>query len=484
MRRLVAFAALFGPLILLSCGGSDSSDPTDNTDPSITILEPADDATVSASIVTIRANATDNEAVSKVEFYVNAAKIGEDSSGDAGTYELGWNAAGLPAGSRYTIRVRAIDTSSNDADASIQVRIASLTGPTYHSGEILVSERWRASGNPHIVQNGLGIDGGATLTIDPGCIVRVDPENGFTVGWTNGGAIFAIGKPDSLIVFTSNKTPAERGDWFGFGFNGGTLATTRLSYCVIEFGGYELGTAINLDWGAIVRLDHTTIRNSAGFGITYDHEGHVSNFSDNTITGCANYPMEIAAGDVTYLGTGNSFSGNDYGYDAILIDQDVIDADAIWRDQETPYRVREGNLVAVAGESEPVLTILAGTTIEFQANSGLSIGYSLPGRLSADGADSLITFTSASVSPEPGDWIGIYLANSDSRLRDCAVEYGGANGDGAIVIDTSSPDVRDNTISNSSAWGIYLAGDGVPDAGTLESQNTFSNCASGNVYQP
>jgi hypothetical protein len=124
MRRALLLLVLFGPPVLASCSRDKAGNPADTTDPQVVILVPENGAEVIAGDNPIWARATDDHGIAKVEFYVDGGKIGEDTtSGGGNAYDYIWNAAGASPGSAHTIRVRAVDTSGNDAEASIAVTI-------------------------------------------------------------------------------------------------------------------------------------------------------------------------------------------------------------------------------------------------------------------------------------------------------------------------------------------------------------------------
>ena len=80
---------------------------------------PANGSTVNhSSTVVITANATDNRAVSKVQFYVNNVLKCTDTTA---SYSCAW-AVPRAKGVKYTLTVRAYDSSNNTASASVSVR--------------------------------------------------------------------------------------------------------------------------------------------------------------------------------------------------------------------------------------------------------------------------------------------------------------------------------------------------------------------------
>jgi hypothetical protein len=363
-------------------------------------------------------------------------------------------------------------------------------GASVHSENITTDETWYACQNPHIVTQDIAVWEGGSLTIKPGCIVKFDAGASIGCGWTTSGEIIAVGKADSTILFTSNDLTPARGDWEGIAFFEAITPATRLSYCTIEYAGFEDGQAVYVAWGAALKMDHSTIRQSAGRGIYYEHAGHVEEFHNNTITDCGNYPLALDPDYVRYLGTGNDYTGNDAGYDAIQVEYGGVLTSGTWRDQGVPYRITENGLVWVGDTVTPViLTIEAGTTIEFEANAQMSLGYTiLAGIIAVGTSTNPITFTSAAGSPSPGDWRQLWIASevidAQCRLAYCIFEYGGAGeGDlGSLVVSDAIPQIENCSFGYSSSHGIYLEGVDHPDPSTLEAENTFYSNASGDVY--
>lgn len=107
--------------------GENCMTAADTAKPTVGITEPNDGATVSGSAV-IKASASDNTSISKVEFYVQDKLVATDN---ASPYEYAWNVAGLANGT-YTVTAKAYDAagnSSSDAAAFI-VKNGDTTPPS------------------------------------------------------------------------------------------------------------------------------------------------------------------------------------------------------------------------------------------------------------------------------------------------------------------------------------------------------------------
>jgi len=127
--------------------GLTGSGSSDTTPPSVNITSPSNGATVSGT-VTIAASATDNVGVTKVEFYINNNKVGEDTSSP---YEYSWNTTGYSNGT-YSLKAIAYDAAGNSAvdnDTSVTVSNSS-------SGDTTVSFNSIASDDGYVKANADG----------------------------------------------------------------------------------------------------------------------------------------------------------------------------------------------------------------------------------------------------------------------------------------------------------------------------------------
>lgn len=99
---------------------------TDNTPPSVQLTAPSDGATVSGSVA-LDATASDDTAVSKVDFLIDGALVGSDG---AAPYEVMWSSATVPDGT-HTVTARAVDASGNNATATRTITTSNgVTGMT------------------------------------------------------------------------------------------------------------------------------------------------------------------------------------------------------------------------------------------------------------------------------------------------------------------------------------------------------------------
>ena len=102
------------------------------------------------------------------------------------------------------------------------------------SGSIAANTRWTAAQSPVTVQGNVTLDQDATLTVDPGVQIRMEPSSSFTV---MRGAVRAVGTQDQPIVITSAKSSPAPGDWGVWRFTEGTRnEQTQWDYVRVEYG--------------------------------------------------------------------------------------------------------------------------------------------------------------------------------------------------------------------------------------------------------
>ncbi len=81
-------------------------------------------------------------------------------------------------------------------------------------GNIATNTTWSKK-NTYLLQGSVYVTNGATLTIEPGTVIRGDSDSNGVLVVTKGSFINAQGTDTDPIVFTSNKQSRKAGDWGG-----------------------------------------------------------------------------------------------------------------------------------------------------------------------------------------------------------------------------------------------------------------------------
>jgi hypothetical protein len=139
----------------------------DNTAPTVSITAPT--ATFIQGTVQVTATASDNQAVSRVEFYDGATLIGTDTTAP---YSVSWNTTGLPSGAR-TLSAKAYDAAGNVQQDSRTVSVdntpptVAITSPL-NGGTVFLSTTIQASAtdNSNIVTQVVFYDGTTVIGTD------------------------------------------------------------------------------------------------------------------------------------------------------------------------------------------------------------------------------------------------------------------------------------------------------------------------------
>lgn len=377
-------------------------------------------------------------------------------------------------------------TVTNDEADSDKTRIkVTVTAPEIitHSGNIEVDETW-AEG-VHLVTGDIYVNG-ATLTILPGAVIKFNEGRGMYIGYSSGfsgATLIAEGTSENPIVFTTAAATPTAGDWDYIGFYDNASGASSMAYCVVEYaGGYSANYGNIYIVDCAVSIVNSIFRHSEAHGIVAGDGGYFSSFTGNTVEDVALSAIWIYGNFVHTIGAMNSLTSSR----GISIHSDRIDqANITWLKQTTPYNIN-GDLY-LGTETGSVLTIEAGTQIQFGESKGLYVGYhsGTYGTLIAEGTSNdriLFSSSAPSASKSPGDWdfIGFYDgAGSSSSFAFCDFEYGGgySSNYGMINIDGSIISMNNCTVKNSKTFGVSLSNG-------AEFQSFLNNTFEGNGTYP
>jgi uncharacterized cupin superfamily protein len=449
-RSFCAAAALFAvSALVLSCD-------RDKTPPVVAVTLPAGGSFVNGQVL-FQVRASDDRGEPVVDFFVDDVMIGSDSLPlDDSLYEVIWDASALDTSSQHRLKAVAFDAGGNSGSAEITVTIGIPTGPTYHVGAVIRPETWDPRGNPHIVTGNLTVSN--LLTVRGGAIVQV--RSGSYIRIAAGGALAAPGTAGSPVLFTSAAQNPAPGDWQGIEFmNGARGDLTRLDYCTIEYGGEDTaGASLDIRCTPIA-MSNCVIRKGPGYGIRTTSD-NIGSFTGNTVTAHTGYALRIDSRYLGRLGPDNSFSGNARG---IEVFGGTVASSSVWRNQGANYVITR--TLEIAAEGGAVLTLEPGTSLRFRPGTGLVVGgtdsLGQGGLLAHGGIGNPVVFTSDSLLPSAGNWLGITLRPSclpDSVEFDWSwVEYGGGNGLGSIFSDSVPIRLTNTTIRRSLGYGVHMS---------------------------
>lgn len=134
-----------------------------------------------------------------------------------------------------------------------------LKAQTYVGGLIDTSEVWTLANSPYIVQTDIEVITGATLTIEPGVIVKFELNTGLDI---DGGKLDAQGTNNDSILFTTTFVNPTNIKWRGIVLRG--WEESKIAYSKIEYAASGISTVIS--GATILKFKHTTFSDN-GYGL-------------------------------------------------------------------------------------------------------------------------------------------------------------------------------------------------------------------------
>ncbi len=345
---------------------------------------------------------------------------------------------------------------------------------------ITVNTTWKAS-DTYIIDGTVAVEG-ATLTIEPGTVIKFQQGAELDIGYNNSGSILiANGTATNPITFTSAATNPAAGDWDYIYFGNGASGSS-MSYCHIYYGGgYNTYSGMIQIDGCHISIDHCDIQYSPNYGVALENDAYFTSFTYNNLANITNHPIRLDANSAHTIGTENTITGSS-STKGIYVDGGTFDkADETWLAQTVPYVLN--STIYIQNTAGAQLTIQAGATIAFTQGSDIEVGYASGtyGTVIANGTTSApITFTSASPSPTAGDWDAIFLedgTSSSTSFDYCVFEYGGGYNSYTGMLDLANANVNFNhcTFRHSQTFGITCNDNSY--FGSFDN-NTFEDCVS------
>lgn len=343
------------------------------------------------------------------------------------------------------------------------------------------------------------IEVNAGLIIEPGVTIEFAQEAGFEIQDYGDaqGYISAIGTESDPIRFTGKiKNP---GSWNQIQMKSADIRNV-MEHCVVEYAGNSDGSAaaVLLD-DAKLELTNSIVRNNSSYGMFIDRSSNISGFSSNSFTGNMNYPLHIAANQVSYLdGQGSSYTGNVndgsqsrdeiYVFSNSIYERGYITGQDVhvWENPGVPFYINE--LVYVGETDEGALRIMEGCDISFGQNYGFWVDeYNASFEVKGTAGEQ-VTIRGRGGQ---GSWNGIYLNtnNTANSIEHAVITDGGQEAVGHwfdnpanISLGYYGSDVLLNLsnveINNSGACGIAEGGGNI----NLSLDNVTYNGNAGNDY--
>jgi hypothetical protein len=355
----------------------------------------------------------------------------------------------------------------------ILLTVGIVNSQTNISGTIAKDSTWTLAKSPYIVTGDVAVNGGFTLTVDSGVVVR----------FSSGTSLRLYGAMQARhAIFTSRKDTAgglpAKGDWgmIQCGEWNATPAVT-LDTCQVKFGGSSNSGNIYVRNGVVslrgmiasgsstnaiyvyagtLNVSNSILSTANNSGLLFEAGTSIA-FANSTISSCDWPVMYNGAASLIFFGvnqfTGNTHNGiymNFYNTDNIVLDTVSI-----------PYYF-PNDCTVNAGKT---MTIASGNVLKFIWGhlyvNGALIAIAGPGKT--------ITFTSArddnaptpgsdtnndgtATAPHASDWGGVVFndqsADSICVLRRVTITFAGSGNTGGVTMYNASPTIDSCSMAN------------------------------------
>jgi hypothetical protein len=358
------------------------------------------------------------------------------------------------------------------------------------------------------VKNSITIQSGATLTIQPGVVVKFAAGAQLYVA----GALQAVGTSGAgQIYFTSikddniagdtngdgNATVPNAGDWSGVLWPSSSLSGgSALTYCVVRYAGY--GNVAALTFQSVSDNVTNCIVSKSYYGV--DCQGTAAPTLSNTSIQASTLTPIVLDFTATPVFSSLVFSTSDNGYDAIGLRGGTLTS--------TVTLPKRGATVGVNPTTNVTYVLLGSLTINAGASLTVNPGvvikplgawFYVYGNLAMNGtsaAGDTITITSikddnfgtpndtnnnGSINaPVPGDWGSIYFyPGATGSISYCRLKFGVNNNSYGVITEVNTSINVSNSLLSDASHGLALFGISSPNVTNVQ----INNCTSTPVLQ-
>ena len=183
-------------------------------------------------------------------------------------------------------------------------------------GPIVVDTTWTIADSPFIVRRSVLVSEDVTLTIEPGVVVKFEPDLALQVD----GQLIARGTESQKIIFTSNELSPAPGDWGYIQFSDPSvdavfdsetyISGSIMQYCVVEYSGGTGASGAVWMKDSSPYIDQCIIRNNAKSGICVAGFGAEPKINENRIEKNSSGGIRLSGEGSTATITGNNISQN------------------------------------------------------------------------------------------------------------------------------------------------------------------------------
>jgi hypothetical protein len=339
----------------------------------------------------------------------------------------------------------------------------------------------------YLIKNSLSLNGPNKLTLSPGTVFKF--ANDTWIDIRDNATLIAQGTAAAPILFTSERSGPQPGDWSGLGIY--KCDNSILEYCIFEYGG-------NSDyWGMVhvqceMTIKNCTFKDSKYWGFWANCDRGFKDFSNNTFINCANHdgdqhPMKVTyMGYLRNMGAGNTFSNTEPNKGLLVENGGEVTRDMTLKKTNVPYYIK-GQTQLRSNAGTATLTIDPGVHLKIMYDTYF-IDIRDNGKLVAKGTAAEHIKIEGTVD-QKGYWNSIVFyegALEGNILEYCDITNGGKNDywRGTIVLNGTRAEqvtVRNCHIAKSSHYGIYFMNE---NSFALLENNTFADNTEGDTNRP
>jgi hypothetical protein len=338
------------------------------------------------------------------------------------------------------------------------------------NGTVEKTATWKAQGLPWHALGSITVESadGPVLTVEGGTIIEFDADEWLRVGSGSAGGLVMAGTSSDPIFLQSAETQPTPGSWIGVVLSSNTLAGTSFDHVTISHAGdtyasYTLG-CLNLDATPAGRVSVTNseFSNCMQSGVSgRNAASDFAAFDNNTFTSC-DAGMWLNARALGTVGGNNTYASTLHN----IIDGDTIEANATWAAQSVPWRVDDS--IVVDGTANPVLTISAGSRLQFSTDTWLRVGNSDGGGLvlAGNSTSMVILESDKGGAAAAGDWIGVVLDTNTlagTSLDYASITHAGdtyasyTKGGLSVLANAASVTINNSNFAFNNQADLYLA---------------------------
>lgn len=257
--------------------------------------------------------------------------------------------------------------------------------------------------SPYIIDSDMDISGGGSLTIEPGVELQFASDHWLSV---QDGTLVAEGTVEEPVVFTSQEAAPTPGSWLGLRFNQDALNGSVLRNAVVSYAGQDAysqkGCIMVDDDRTAVALENVTLE-ACGQGGLYVSTEDFLDATGLVFRDIDGFGMSLSPASMG--GVDEVFTYENVTHNAIQGGQ--VEQTATWIDQGVPYEV-DGSL-EVGSDDDPMLTLEAGLTLQFEPSEWLQVGSSNGGLVVNGTPTAPVVLESSETSPTAGSWLGLHI---------------------------------------------------------------------------